>query len=105
MGQIVRQAPVTTVSSGGLQTTEAALGVTNQRKSFSIQNQKAEVLYVKLGTGATTEASTGDYHYILGAAGSAADGSGGSLSIDNYTQDVSLKPASGSASYTMVEFI
>ena len=101
MGQIVRQAPVTTISSGGLQTTEAALGLTSQRKSFSIQNQKAEVLYVKLGTGATTS----DYHYILGAAGSAADGSGGSLSVDNYTQAVSLKPASGSASYTMVEFI
>ena len=101
MGQVVRQAPVTTISSGGLQTTEAALGVTNQRKSFSIQNQKAEVLYVKLGTGATAS----DYHYILGAAGSAADGSGGSLSVDNYTQAVSLKPASGSASYTMVEFI
>ena len=101
MGQIVRQAPVTTSSSGGLQTTEAALGITNQRKSFSIQNQKAEVLYVKLGTGATTS----DYHYVLSACGSVVDGSGGSLSIDNYTQAVSVAPFSGSASYTMVEFI
>ena len=101
MGQIVRQAPVTTSSSGGLQTTEAALGITNQRKSFSIQNQKAEVLYVKLGTGATTSI----YHYILGAAGSAADGSGGSLSVDNYTQAVSVAAFSGPPSYTMVEFI
>ena len=105
MGQIVRQVPVTTSSSGGLQTTEAALGITNQRKSFSIQNQKAEVLYVKLGTGATTEASTGEYQYILGAAGTAADGSGGSLSVDNYTQAVSVAAFSGPPSYTMVEFI
>jgi hypothetical protein len=101
MGQIVRQVPVTTSSSGGLRVGVGALGVTNQRKSFSIQNQKAEVLYVKLGTGATAS----DYHYVLSACGSVVDGSGGSLSIDNYTGAVSVKAFSSIPSYTMVEFI
>ena len=100
MGQIVRQAPVTTSSTGGLIALAAPLGVNNQRKSFSIQNLAAVVLYVKLGTGA----SASDYHYVLGACGTVVDGSGGSVSVDNYTQAVSVASPSGSPSYTMGEF-
>ena len=101
MGQVVRQVPVSTSSSGGLKTAEAALAATNHRKSFTLQNQKAEVLYVKFGSAATTS----DYHLVLAACGSAADGTGGELTDDHCTQAIYVKPASGSASYTVAEFI
>tara|TARA_Y100001963_G_C6625124_1_gene373603 strand:+ start:446 stop:751 length:306 start_codon:yes stop_codon:yes gene_type:complete len=101
MGQVVRQIPVFTNSSGGLQTEEAALTENSHRKSFTLQNQKAEVLYVKFGSAATTS----DYHLVLAACGSAADGTGGVLTDDHCTQAIYVKPASGSASYTVAEFI
>jgi len=101
MGQVVRQIPVSTSSSGGLKTAEAALAANSHRKSFTLQNQKAEVLYVKFGSAATTS----DYHLVLAACGSAADGTGGVLTDDHCTQAVYVKPASGSASYTVAEFI
>ena len=101
MGQVVRQVPVSTSSTGGLKIEEAALATNNSRKSFTLQNQKAEVLYVKFGSAATTS----DYHLVLAACGSAADGTGGVLTDDHCTQAVYVKPASGSASYTVAEFI
>ena len=101
MGQVVRQVPVSTSSTGGLKTAEAALTASNHRKSFTLQNQKAEVLYVKFGSAATTS----DYHLVLAACGSAADGTGGVLTDDHCTQAIYVKPASGSASYTVAEFI
>ena len=101
MGQIVRQVPVSTSSTGGLKTAEAALVTNSQRKSFTLQNQKAEVLYVKFGSAATTSV----YHIVLAACGAAADGTGGALTDDHCTQAIYVKPASGSASYTIAEFI
>ena len=101
MGQVVRQVPVSTSSTGGLKTAEAALATNNSRKSFTLQNQKAEVLYVKYGSAASTSV----YHLVLAACGSAADGTGGVLTDDHCTQAIYVKPASGSASYTVAEFI
>jgi hypothetical protein len=101
MGQVVRQVPVSTSSTGGLKTAEAALVTNSQRKSFTLQNQKAEVLYVKFGSAATTSV----YHIVLAACGSAADGTGGVLTDDHCTQAIYVKPASGDASYTVAEFI
>ena len=101
MGQVVRQVPVSTSSTGGLKTAEAALATNNSRKSFTLQIQKAEVLYVKFGAAA----STSDYHLVLSACGSAADGTGGVLTDDHSTQAIYVKPASGDASYTVAEFI
>ena len=101
MGQVVRQVPVSTSSTGGLKTGETALVANSHRKSFTLQNQKTEVLYVKFGSAATTS----DYHLILAASASAADGTGGVLIDEHCTQAVFVKPASGSASYTIVEFI
>ena len=101
MGQIVRQVPVSTSSAGGLTATELVLATNNNRKSFTLQNQKAEVLYVKFGSAATTSV----YHIVLAACGSAADGTGGVLTDDHCTQAIYVKPASGDASYTVAEFI
>ena len=101
MGQVVRQVPVSTSSTGGLKTGETALTQNSHRKSFTLQNQKAEVLYVKFGSAATTSA----YPLILAGCGTAADGTGGALTDDHCTQAIYVKPASGSASYTVVEFI
>ena len=101
MGQVVRQVPVSTSSTGGLKTAEAALATNNSRKSFTLQNQKAAVLYVKFGSAASTSV----YHLVLAACGSAADGTGGVLTDDHCTQAIYVKPASGSASYTVAEFI
>ena len=101
MGQVVRQVPVSTSSTGGLKTAEAALATNNSRKSFTLQNQKAEVLYIKFGSAATTS----DYHLVLAACGTAADGTGGVLTDDHCTQAIYVKPASGDASYTVAEFI
>ena len=101
MGQVVRQVPVSTSSTGGLKTGETALVANSHRKSFTLQNQKAEVLYVKFGSAATTS----DYHLILAASASAADGTGGVLVDEHCTQAVYVKNASRSASYTIVEII
>jgi|TARA_B100001971_G_C17912931_1_gene393789 hypothetical protein len=101
MGQVVRQVPVSTSSTGGLRFDELVLAANNQRKSFTLQNQKAEELYVKFGSAA----STSDYHLTLTACGAAADGTGGVLTDDHCTQAIYVKPASGLPSYTAVEFI
>ncbi|MDP6717831.1 MAG: hypothetical protein QGF59_04230 [Pirellulaceae bacterium] len=100
MGNVVRQVPVSTTSTGGLKTSESALAANSQRKAFTLQNQKAEKLYVKFGGAATTS----DYHLILSACGTAADGTGGVLSDDSCTQQIGVIAVSGSPSYTVVEF-
>lgn len=82
-------------SSAGLATSTTALSADAARYSFTIQNQATAHLHVKLGAGATTS----DFDYILGPAGSAANGTGGVLTVAGYKGVVSVA-AAGTPSYT-----
>ena len=70
------------------------------RRRFVIQNQKAEHLHVKFGTGATAL----DYHYVLQSAANVGV-AGSSLTFEGYTGAISVAPVAGSPSYTFAEFI
>lgn len=83
-----------TTSPGGLRTATAVSAANSNRRNFILQNQKAELLYVKFGTGATTS----DYHFILTNQYS-------NLSFAGYEGAISVAPASGSPSYTFSEFV
>ena len=85
-------------SSGGLQTGATALAANAARYSFTIQNQAAAHLHVKLGAGATTS----NYDYILSAATAPANGTGGTLTLAGYKGIVSVA-AAGTPSYTAFE--
>lgn len=85
-------------SSGGLQTGATALAANANRYSFTIQNQAAAHLHVKLGSGATTS----DYDYVLNAATAPANGTGGVLTLAGYKGIVSVA-AAGTPSYTDFE--
>lgn len=90
----------TTGSAGGLLTVSATAAANSARRRFVIQNQKAEILYVKFGTGCTTT----DYHYVLLSA-STAGAHATSLTFEGYTGAISVAPVAGSPSYTFAEFI
>ena len=90
----------TTGSAGGLLTVTATAAANSARRRFVIQNQKAEILYVKFGTGATTT----DYHYVLLSAATAG-AHASSLTFEGYTGPISVAPVAGSPSYTFAEFI
>lgn len=90
----------TTGSAGGLLTVSATAAANPVRRRFVIQNQKAEILYVKFGTGCTTT----DYHYVLLSA-STAGAHATSLTFEGYTGAISVAPVAGSPSYTFAEFI
>lgn len=85
----------TVTSTSGLSTSTTALAADAARTSFTIQNQATAHLHVKLGAGATTS----DFDYILGPAGSAANGTGGVLTVSGYKGVVSVA-AAGTPSYT-----
>lgn len=76
MHQFITQNP----STGGPKTAATALAAvsTGNRRFLMIQNVGTNVLYVKLGTGATTS----DYSFILKGGTGAADGLGGSFVMD-----------------------
>jgi len=90
----------TTGSAGGLLTVAATAAANPVRRRFVIQNQKAEILYVKFGTGCTTT----DYHYVLLSAATVGT-PGTSLTFEGYTGAISVAPVAGSPSYTFAEFI
>lgn len=90
----------TTGSAGGLLTVTATAAANSARRRFVIQNQKAEILYVKFGTGATTT----DYHYVLLSAATVG-AHAASLTFEGYTGPISVAPVAGSPSYTFAEFI
>jgi hypothetical protein len=93
-------ATLSTTSPGGLLTATATAAANPSRRRFVIQNQKAEHLHVKFGTGATAS----DYHYVLQSA--ATTGAQGShLTFDGYTGAISVAPVAGSPSYTFAEFV
>jgi hypothetical protein len=90
----------TTTSAGGLLTVTATAAANPGRRRFVIQNQKAEHLHLKFGTGCTTA----DYHYVLlSAATSGAHAT--SLTFEGYTGAISVAPVAGSPSYTFAEFV
>jgi len=82
-------------SSAGLATSTTALAADPARYSFTVKNEAAAHLHVKLGAGATTSV----YDYILSAASVAANGTGGSLTVAGYKGIVSVA-AAGTPSYT-----
>lgn len=90
----------TTGSAGGLLTVTATAAANSARRRFVIQNQKAEVLYVKFGTGA----SPTDYHYVLLSAATVG-APGTSLTFEGYTGAISVAPVALNPSYTFAEFI
>lgn len=90
----------TTTSPGGLLTVTATAAANAGRRRFVIQNQKAEHLHVKFGTGCTTT----DYHYVLQSAATVGT-PGASLTFEGYTGPISVAPVAGSPSYTFAEFV
>tara|TARA_R110002020_G_scaffold184977_1_gene382408 strand:- start:1638 stop:1967 length:330 start_codon:yes stop_codon:yes gene_type:complete len=69
------------------------------RKSITIQNQSANVLYIALGEAASATV----FHFSLKACTAAKDGTGGVVKIEDYTGLVS---AHGTGkSYTVAEFV
>jgi hypothetical protein len=90
----------TTTSTGGLLTATATAAANPGRRRFVIQNQKAEHLHVKFGTGCTAS----DYHYVLLSAATAG-AHATSLTFEGYTGAISVAPVAGSPSYTFAEFI
>lgn len=76
-------------TTAGAQTGTTIAAANADRTRLVIQNQAAAVLYVKLGSGA----STVSYHFILAAAGAPANGTGGSMTIEGYTGVVTCAAA------------
>ncbi len=83
-----------------VQTSSTALAANSNRIAWSIQNQGTNVLYVCLGPGASTSV----YHYTLKACTGAADGTGGSLSMEAGTVYNGIITVAGtSPSYTVAD--
>lgn len=83
-----------------VRTSATALAANTARIAWSIQNQSTNVLFVLLGSGATTSV----YHYTLKACTGAADGTGGSLSMESGTVYNGVITVAGtSPSYTVAD--
>ena len=89
-----------TTSPGGLLTVTATAAANPGRRRFVIQNQKAEHLHLKFGTGCTTT----DYHYVLLSAATVG-AHATSLTFEGYTGPISVAPVAGNPSYTFAEFV
>jgi hypothetical protein len=91
---------IANVAPSGPQTATTALARSDGRIAWSIQNQGTNVLYVLLGAGASSSA----YSVTLKACSVAADGTGGSFSMEAgavYCGVVSV--AGTSPSYSVVD--
>lgn len=83
-----------------VQTSATALASNPARIAWSIQNQGTNVLYVCLGTGG----SSSQYHYTLKACTGAADGTGGTVSMEAGTVYNGIITIAGtSPSYTVAD--
>jgi hypothetical protein len=92
---------ITANSSTTFKTTTSALVANDYRKSFTLTNMATGKLYVNLsGTTATATAC----HFVLPGCTSAADGTGGSLSVDGYVGAVTVAGTGAGGSYSVVEF-
>jgi hypothetical protein len=92
---------ITANSSTTFSTATAALAANDYRKSFIVTNMAVDRLYVNLsGTAPTATAC----HFVLPGCTSAADGTGGSLSVDGYVGAVTVLGTGAGGSYSVVEF-
>lgn len=83
-----------------VQTSSTALAASTSRIAWSIQNQGTNVLYIQLGTGCTTS----QYHATLKACTGAADGTGGTYSMEAGTVYNGIITVAGtSPSYTATD--
>lgn len=87
-------------STPTLQTSTTALASNTARQGWQIQNQGTNVLYVLLGSGASSSV----YHFTLKAGTGAADGTGGSFAQMSGTVYNGIVTVAGtSPSYTVLE--
>jgi hypothetical protein len=92
---------ITANSSGTFKTVTGALAANDYRKSFTLINMAVGKLLVNLsGTAPTATAC----HFVLPGCTSAADGTGGSLSVDGYVGAVTVAGTGAGGSYSVVEF-
>lgn len=92
--------PTQSSNTPSVQSAATALAANTARIGWSIQNQGTNVLYVLLGSGASTSV----YHFTLKAAAGAADGSGGSIAqTAGVVYDGIITVAGTSPSYTVLE--
>lgn len=92
-----------TPGTGGTKSSTTVSAANSARKSITIQNQGVNVLYVKLGSGATAPGSNEDYHFSLKAGSADYDGSGGTVEIKDYTGEITIEGTS--KKYTYAEFV
>jgi hypothetical protein len=87
-------------SSNGAKTGAGdVVGVNTNRTDFQIQNQSVNALFVKFGTGCTTN----NFDMVLSAASVANNGTGGFYANSGYTGIVSVNGTL--PSYTFSEFV
>jgi len=92
---------ITANSSTTFKTTTSALVANDYRKSFIITNMAVDKLLLNLsGVDPTTAAC----HFVLPGCSSAADGTGGTLSVDGYVGAVTVLGTGAAGSYSVVEF-
>ncbi len=90
----------TAANTPSIASSTTALAANSGRLGFSIQNLGTNVLYVLLGTGASTTV----FHFALKASTGNDDGTGGSIAMESgviYTGIVSI--AGSSPRYTVTE--
>lgn len=92
---------ITSNSSGTFKVVTGALAANDYRKSFILTNMGVNKFYVNLS--GTTPSATA-CHFVIPGCTSAADGTGGSLSVDGYVGAVTVAGTSTGASYSVVEF-
>ena len=90
-----------TTTAGGWETGTTALAANDYRKSLTITNMATGKLYVNLSSESPSASGS---HFVLPGGGSAADGNGGSLSVDGYVGAVTVLGTSPGGSYSVVEF-
>ena len=92
---------ITANSTGtSFDTVAEALPANDYRKSFTISNMQTSRLYVNLSS--VSPSATG-CHFVLPGCGTAADGTGGSVSVDGYVGAVTVTGET-TGSYSVVEF-
>ena len=107
MGQIVRQAPSSVNSDEvyAVSTSAANVMAANTNRTAAIfQNVGATKVYVRFGSAPAT-GGTPRYSAILAPSSGAAEGDGGTMTIDHFKGDIYVVCASGSSTLIATEFI
>ena len=90
-----------TTTAGGWETSATALLANDYRKSFIITNMATGKLYVNLSSESPSALGS---HFVLPGCSSAADGTGGTVSVDGYVGVVTVTGTGAGGSYSVVEF-